>query len=89
MAQDNNLVHQHALQTANTCIMEYEAKYPTVTLRQQPTLEYGLAYLRHSSTIINEQYDKEITHAYNWPKFTKYCCEKFLWNTKTFQSVNW
>jgi hypothetical protein len=52
-------------------------------------LEYGLAYLHHSSTIIIKQYDEEIAHAYNWPKFTKYCCEKFLWNTKTFQSVNW
>jgi hypothetical protein len=89
MAQDNSLVHQHALQTANTCIMGYKAKYSTLTLQQQPTLEYGLAYLHHGGTIINKQYDKEIAHAYNWPKFTKYCCEKFLWNTKKFQSVNW
>jgi hypothetical protein len=89
MAQDENLVHQRALQTANTHIMEYETKYPTVSPQQQPTLEYGLAYLRHGGTIINKQYDKAIAHAYNWPKFTRYCCGKFLWNTKTFQSVNW
>jgi hypothetical protein len=60
-----------------------------LNIPQQPTLEYGLAYLRHGSIIINKQYNEEITHAYNWPKFTKYCCEKFLWNTRTFQSVNW
>jgi hypothetical protein len=89
LGQDDNPVHQHALQTANIHIMEYKAKYPTLPPWQQPTLEYGLAYLCHGSIIINKQYDEEITHAYNWPKFTKHCCEKFLWNTKTFQSVNW
>jgi hypothetical protein len=89
LAQDDNPVHQHALQTANICIMEYETKYPTTQPRQQPTLEYGLSYLRCGSIIINERYDEAITHAYNWPQFTKYCCEKFLWNTTTFQLVNW
>jgi hypothetical protein len=69
--------------------MEYEEKYPTLLPWQQPTLDYGLAYLRHDGTIINEKYDESITHAYNWPKFTKYCCAKFLCTTKTFLSVNW
>jgi hypothetical protein len=69
--------------------MDFETKYPTTQPQQQPTLEYGLAYLRHGGTIINERYDEAIKHAYNWPQFTKYCCEKFLWSTATFQLVNW
>jgi hypothetical protein len=89
LGQDNNITHQHALRTANIRIMEYEEKYPTLLPWQQPTLDYGLAYLCHNGTIINERYDDLITHAYNWPKFTKHCCAKFLWNTKTFLSINW
>jgi hypothetical protein len=69
--------------------MEYESKHPTLQPRQQPTLEYGLAYLRHGGIIINKRYDEEISQAYNWPKFTRHCCEKFLWNSQTFQSINW
>jgi hypothetical protein len=66
LAQDDNPVHQYALRTANICIMEYETKYPTIPLQQQPTLEYGFAYLHHGG-IFNKEYDEEITHAYNWP----------------------
>jgi hypothetical protein len=89
LGQDNNTTHQHVLRTANIQIMEYKVQHPTLLPWQQPTLDYRLAYLHHCSTIINEQYDKSITHAYNSPKFTKYCCAKFLWTTKTFLSVNW
>jgi hypothetical protein len=52
LGQDDNPVH--VLQTANICIMEYEAKYPTLPPQQQPTLEYGLAYLHHGGIIFNK-----------------------------------
>jgi hypothetical protein len=77
LGQQDNPIHQKAPRTANTCIVKNEAKYPTLPPWQQPALDYGLAYLCHRGTSINES------------KFTKHCCEKFLWITKTFQSVNW
>jgi hypothetical protein len=63
--------------------------HTTSVARQQPTLDYGLAYLRQGNMIINEQYDKAITHFYNWPKFTQHCCNKFLWSDHTFNSIHW
>jgi hypothetical protein len=53
--------------TTNTCILEYQTIYPTLVSRQQPTLEYRLAYLHHRSTIMNKKYSKAIAHFYNWP----------------------
>jgi hypothetical protein len=55
LAQDDNPTHQAAIDTANTCILEYQATHLTLVARQQPTLDYGLAYLRHRNTIINEK----------------------------------
>jgi hypothetical protein len=82
-------LHQAALNTANSRILEYEANQPKLAARQQPTISYRLEYLCHGGTIINEKYDEEITHHHNWEIFTKHCCEKFLWSTHTFNSVNW
>jgi hypothetical protein len=89
LVQDDNPTHQNAIDTANTRIIEYQTAHPTLVAKQQPTLEYGLAYLRHGNTIINEKYDKTITHYYNWPKFTTHCCNKFQWSKRTFNSVHW
>jgi hypothetical protein len=63
---------------ANTHILEYQATHMTSVAMQPPTLDYGLAYLRQGNTIINEKYDKAITHSYNWPKFTLHCHNKFF-----------
>jgi hypothetical protein len=57
--------------------------------KQQPTLEYGLAYLHHRNTIINEKYDKAITYYYNWPKFIMHWLDKLQWSEQTFNSVHW
>jgi hypothetical protein len=89
LVQDNNPTHQAAIDTANTCIFKYQATHPTLTARQQPTLDYGLAYLHHGNTIIIEKYNEAITHYYNWPKFTMHCCDKFQWAKRTFNSVHW
>jgi hypothetical protein len=70
LAQDDNLTHQSVIDMANTCILEYQATYPTLAAKQQPTLSYGLAYLQRGNTIINERYNEAILHSYNWPKFT-------------------
>jgi hypothetical protein len=86
---DTKLLHLAALNTANSRILEYEATHPNLAARRQPTISYRLAYLRHGGTIINKRYDEEIAHHHNWEKFTKHCCEKFLWSTHTFSSVNW
>jgi hypothetical protein len=83
---DTEPLHLSALSTVNSRILEYEANQPNLAARQQPTISYGLAYLHHGGTIINERY---IAHHHNWEKFTKHCCEKFLWSTHTFNSVNW
>jgi hypothetical protein len=45
LAHDNSPTHQSAIDTANTCILEYQATHPTLAAKQQPTLSYGLAYL--------------------------------------------
>jgi hypothetical protein len=55
---------------------KYKTNQPNVAARQQPTITYGLVYLRHGGTIINEKYDEEIAHYHNWEKFIKHCCEK-------------
>jgi hypothetical protein len=38
LAQDNNPTHQTAIDTATTCILEYQATYPTLVARQQTNL---------------------------------------------------
>jgi hypothetical protein len=86
LATNSNPVHQIALHTAGIQILEYETTHPHPVIKQQPTIAYGMAYLRHRGTIINKRYNEEITYYYNWPK---YCFEKFLWSTHTFNSVNW
>jgi hypothetical protein len=86
LAQDNNPTHQVAIDMA---ILEYQATHPTLVARQQPTLDYGLAYLHHRKMIINEKYDEAITHYYNWPKFTMHCCNKFQWSERTFNLEHW
>jgi hypothetical protein len=88
LAQDNNPAHQCANYMANTCILEYQATHMTSVARQQPTLDYGFAYLRQGSMIINEKHNEAITHSYNWPKFTLHCCNKFLWSDNTFNSIH-
>jgi hypothetical protein len=89
LAQDDNPTHTLAIDTANTRILEYQAANATSVARQQPTLDYGRAYLRQGNTIINEKYDEIIIHAYNWPKFTQHCRNKFLWTDSTFNSIHW
>jgi hypothetical protein len=89
LAQDDNPTHQLAIDTTNTCILEYQAAHTTSVARQQPTVDYGLACLRQGNMIINEQYDEAITHSYNWPKFTQHCHNKFLWSNHTFNSIHW
>jgi hypothetical protein len=89
LVQDDNMIQKTAIDMANTCIFEYQASHPTLVAKQQPTLEYGLAYLHHGNTIINEKYDEAITHYYNWPKFIIHCCDKFQWSDQTFNSVHW
>jgi hypothetical protein len=86
---DDEPLHQAALSIANSCILEYKVNQRNLAARQQPTIAYGLAYLFHGGTIINKKYDEEIAHYHNWEKFIKHCCEKFLWSTHTFHSVNW
>jgi hypothetical protein len=54
-SQDDNPTHQFTIETANTCILEYQATHPTLVAKQQPTLDYGLAYLQHGNTKINKQ----------------------------------
>jgi hypothetical protein len=89
LGTDNDLLLQIARHTAGIRILEYKTTYPHPVIKQQPTIAYGMAYLCHRGTIINKQYDEEITYYYNWPKFTRHCCEKFLWSTHTFNLVNW
>jgi hypothetical protein len=85
---DEEPLHQATLSTANICILKYETKHPHLAERQQPCIAYGLAYLCYRGIIINENFE-EIAHHHIWQKFTKHCCEKFLWSTHTFHSVNW
>jgi hypothetical protein len=89
LAQDNNPTHHVAINTPNTCMLEYQATHLTLVARQQPTLEYGLVYLPHGNTIINKRYDEAIAQSYNWPKFPLHCHNKFQWSEKTFKSVHW
>jgi hypothetical protein len=89
LVQDDNPTHQTAIDTGNTCIFEYQATHPTLVARQQPTLEYGHAYLCHGNTIINKKYDEAIAYYYNWPKFTTHCCDKFQWSKRTFNLMHW
>jgi hypothetical protein len=65
-AQDDNPMHQSAINMANTCILEYQVTYPTLVAKQQSTLSYGLAYLRHRNTIINKRYNEHtaVTSSY-------------------------
>jgi aspartyl/asparaginyl-tRNA synthetase len=72
LTHKDNPTHQFALHSPNICILEYETAHPNLAARHQPSMEYSLAYLCHSATIINEKYDEEITHLYNWPKLTKH-----------------
>jgi hypothetical protein len=45
LAQDYNPIHQFAINTAHTCILEYQAAHTTEVAKQRPTLDCGLAYL--------------------------------------------
>jgi hypothetical protein len=45
LAEDDNPTHKFAIDTAHTCILEYQAANTTSVARQQPTLDYGRAYL--------------------------------------------
>jgi hypothetical protein len=60
LAQDNNPTHQFAIDTAHTCILEYQAMHMTSVARRQPPLDYGLAYLQQGNMIINKKYDETI-----------------------------
>jgi hypothetical protein len=54
MATEDDTRHQLAIHTAIISFLEYQTTYPTLAAKQQPTLEYGLKYLQHENTIINE-----------------------------------
>jgi hypothetical protein len=70
-------------------ILKYKTTYPHPVMKQQPTNDYGMAYLCHGGTNINKRYDEEITYYYNWPKSTRHCCKKILCSTYMFNLVNW